>query len=272
MNCASSRPTRSRARRLSRGPDDRGAVAGHRQDRERAGGEEALDREAADAAAHGRSSRPCRSGRSPSAAPRCRRRRGSASCRPSATAHSAACATRPLSSRTVTAAPRRSSRATRSGAASTSEERAQRLGPRQQRAPQQPVLDDVAERLVADLAMVVVHAQRRVALADLDVEDRLGVGSERRPDPDRLEQAPRARRDRRDPAIEGRRHGRGEARALDQQDAQALAGDGAGERQPGQAAADHKEVEAFAHWRSLARPGRAVPCGKGSQKPLRVAY
>ena len=150
--------------------------------------------------------------------------------------------------------------------------RRQRLGPRQQRAPEQPVLDDVAERLVADLAMVVVHAQGRVALADLDVEDRLRVGCERRPDPDRLEQAPRARRDRRDPAIEGRRHGRGEARALHEQDAQALAGDGAGERQPGHAAADHKEVEAFAHWRSLARPGRAGPCGKGSQKPLRVAY
>ena len=38
--------------------------------------------------------------------------------------------------------------------------RRQLAGPAQQRAPDQPVLDDVTERLVADRAMVVVHGQR----------------------------------------------------------------------------------------------------------------
>ena len=58
----------------------------------------------------------------------------------------------------------------------------------QQRAPDHAVLDDVPERLAADRPMVVVYGERRMSLADLDVQDRLSVGDEVGPDPDGFEQ------------------------------------------------------------------------------------
>ena len=145
--------------------------------------------------------------------------------------------------------------------------RPQLLDPAQQRAPDRPVLDDVAERLVADRAMVVVHGQRRVALADPDVPDRLGRARELGPDAERPEQASRARGDRGHAAVERRCDRGGERLALDQEHPQRRAGGGTGERQAGHAATDDRQVEGrrARHGAQCAGRGRRRSCGIQSQ-------
>ena len=52
----------------------------------------------------------------------------------------------------------------------------------EQRAPQHPVLDDVAERrAAAQFAVVVVEEQGRVVVGDADLADRLGLALDRLP-------------------------------------------------------------------------------------------
>ncbi len=75
-------------------------------------------------------------------------------------------------------------------------------GTGEQAAADRPVLDDEAQGLAADLAVIVAHAQGREALADHDVEDRLGGTLEMRPDATRLQQALPAPGDGGDAAVE----------------------------------------------------------------------
>ncbi len=53
----------------------------------------------------------------------------------------------------------------------------QRLGAGLQRAAQQAVLDDIAERLGVDLGAVVMKEERRIAVGDADLADRLRMGA-----------------------------------------------------------------------------------------------
>jgi hypothetical protein len=55
---------------------------------------------------------------------------------------------------------------------------------RLEREAERAVRDDPAERLLADLAMVVADAERAARLAHEDLEDRLGIGGDRRPSAD----------------------------------------------------------------------------------------
>ena len=200
------------------------------------------------AAARARSSRRCRSARSPSAATSMPAAARVGEARPSAAATRAALASRRVREAEHGArVSRQRRRATGPARQRQAERRRQRLGAAQQRAADQPVLDDVAERLVADLAVVVVHGERRVALADPDVVDRLGVAA-RAPATGR---APRA-----GGASLARSRSRGRRRPAPRvatsgwrsisSTRSACARDGAGERQPGHAAADDRQVEGIA--------------------------
>ena len=113
----------------------------------------------------------------------------------------------------------------------------------QQRPPDHPVLDNVAERLAADRAMIVMHRERRMPLADLDVQNWLGLACQVNPDADAFEQTARAAADRGHPAIERRLCGGGQRPLLDQQDPDAGAGQRARQRQAGHAAARDQHIE-----------------------------
>ena len=73
---------------------------------------------------------------------------------------------------------------------------------REQRPPERPVLDDVAKRLVANIAMIVVKEQRRIRVGHANFEDRLLLAFDALPDSQGLEQPRRSGGDRADPAIE----------------------------------------------------------------------
>ncbi len=117
------------------------------------------------------------------------------------------------------------------------------FGAPQQGAADHAVLDDVAKRVGADRPMVVVHGQRRVRFADPNVEDRLSFGHQMPPEADRLEQAPRALRDRRDATVERRRGGRDHRSLFDQHDPQPGAGSRTGQCQAGHTAADDQQIK-----------------------------
>jgi hypothetical protein len=119
----------------------------------------------------------------------------------------------------------------------------QRCSATRQSTPDHPVLDYVAERLAADLEVIVADPVRRVALADLDLEDRLGVLTQMAPRPDRVEQVAGAAADRGVPAVEARLGPVLQGLALDQQDPQVGAGDRGGQREAGHAAADDDQIE-----------------------------
>src|SRR6185437_7163088 len=81
-------------------------------------------------------------------------------------------------------------------------QRRQGPGAGEEGAAQHAVLDDIAERVVAEIVMVVVQEKRRIAIGDTDLADRLGLGSDAVPQPDAGEDALRAEGDRRGPSIE----------------------------------------------------------------------
>ena len=141
----------------------------------------------------------------------------------------------------------------------------------QQRPPDHPVLDDVAERLAADRAMIVVHRERRLSLADLDVQDRLRYACQVRPDADTFEQMARATTDRGDAAIERQLCGGRQRPLLDQQDRDAGAGQRARQRQAGHAAARDDHIEArFAvrHRPTVPQPAPPPPAARSQRFPL----
>ena len=133
-----------------RGPDDRRAPPGHRQHRERPGRRRSARRRGRGAAWRGRRSRRCRSARSPSAGRRCRRCRAAARRgrrrRRAERRHGAAARERERDAFALALDP---DRPVRRGDLERSA--GELAGAMQQGAPERAVLDDVAERLVADV-------------------------------------------------------------------------------------------------------------------------
>ena len=107
----------------------------------------------------------------------------------------------------------------------------QRMRMRDQGAAQHPILDDPAERCIAaELAVVVMQEQGRVVVGDADLEDRLCLGRDRRPQAEHLQHLLRAIGDRRAAPVEVLVEHRCRVLAVD---------DGAGE--PGAAAGDAEQ-------------------------------
>ncbi len=116
-----------------------------------------------------------------------------------------------------------------------------------------PVFDDPAERLVADVAVIVVQEEWRGRLAgpavgDADVLDRLRRRLQVAPQPDGLKHAFCAERDRRAAAVEGRILGRRRIFAIGHDDPDSGIGKRDGQRQADEPAAGDE---------NLADPGRA---------------
>ena len=121
---------------------------------------------------------------------------------------------------------------------------AQRLDPPEERLPDMAVLHDVSERVRLHLPAVVVEVQRRSAVGDANLADRLGVAGKRVPDAHRGEDGPGAVRDRRYAAVEGRFPHRRRGSPVDDRNRHPGAAERGRERQPDHAAAadDYLEV------------------------------
>ncbi len=186
------------------GPDNRGAVAGHRQYRERAGRQEMLNRDAAMRVLvrHGRDDAGLLvtplDGADPGRLAQWRvlavGRDDEAGAQPRAVGEHDRGAG--LARLHCGDALRRQQPEAR-----------QRRGAPQQRAAQYPVLDDVAERRVVvspwgQLAVVVMQEQGRIVVGDADLADRFGIAGDLRPQPDAVEHQPRPIGDRRAAAVE----------------------------------------------------------------------
>jgi hypothetical protein len=136
----------------------------------------------------------------------------------------------------------------------------QGAGAAEQDPAQYSVLDDIAERRVAasrwaQLAMVVMHEQRRRIVGDADLADRLGLGRDLRPQPDAVEDQARAVGDRRGAPVECLRQHRHRVVAVDHGDRQPGIGTGDGEQHPVEPAADDHQFDIVWH---RDRMGRAV--------------
>ncbi len=118
----------------------------------------------------------------------------------------------------------------------------QRLDARQKGAAQHPVLDDVAERLGAELAMVVMEEARRVAVGDADLADRLGLAGDLRPQPDAGKDALRAEGDRRGAPVECLADRSRRILAVDDSDVESGAGAGRRQAEPDEPAADDDQL------------------------------
>ena len=118
----------------------------------------------------------------------------------------------------------------------------QRREPIEERAPNVPVLDDVAERAVSELAGVVVQEQRRGAVGDADLQDRPGVGRHGGPCTDRIEHLSAARGDGRGAPVERRIRRRFQVLSVDDANREPGAAERRGQCQPDHAAADDQDV------------------------------
>ena len=140
-----------------------------------------------------------------------------------------------------------------------------------QGAPDHAVLDHVAERSLAELPVVEVEEERRVAVGDPDLQDRLGLGRHAAPHADRLEGALGGVGDGAGAAVEGPVQHRSRRGAIDQRHPQPGAGQSAAERQPHQAAADDEHVGAFfarspaRHGANHRQPRAACPVRRGCE-------
>ena len=205
MEAASSSARSAGARSRPLGPHDRRALPGHRQDGERAGRQEMLDRDAAMrlGVAHGADDAGLRIGPG----------RGAGSRRPRAAARSARPPPRPAprgcaapSARMASAPPpigddaHRRWRRSRCGSVGS-------FGARQERAPQHPVLDDEAERMSPRSAVVVMEeeaARRRRRRGSRGwARASAAIAGHR---PSAAEHALRAERQRRGAAVERSQH------------------------------------------------------------------
>ena len=95
--------------------------------------------------------------------------------------------------------------------------------------------------------MVVMKEQRRIIVGDPDLEDRLGVGSDLRPQPDRVEDLVRAVGDRRAAPVEIIGEQRRGILPIDDRDREPGAGAGHAEQQPGQPAAGDQQLDIVGH-------------------------
>ena len=111
------------------------------------------------------------------------------------------------------------------------------------RAAQRPVLDDIAQGRGAEIAMVVMQKQRRIAVGDADFENRLGFGGDQRPKADALQHLLRAIGNGGGAAVEGFRQHRGGILAVDDRDLDPGMGAGDAEGEAGKPAANHDELD-----------------------------
>ena len=121
-------------------------------------------------------------------------------------------------------------------------ERRKPARPRQQGGADGPILDDEAERIAAHGLVVIVQEERRIAVGDADLQDRLGVVRERRPEPDAVQHPLGAERDRRDPPVERDILHRLGRRAVDDRRLDPGTGERNPEGEPDEAAADDDDV------------------------------
>ncbi len=108
--------------------------------------------------------------------------------------------------------------------------------------PQRAILDDPAERMIADVAVVVVQEEGRVVVGDADLEDGRRILRQLVPEPDRRQRLAGTIGDRRGAAVELRRDGGAGILAVDDGDVEAGVRHRNGEREPHQPAADDHEL------------------------------
>ena len=111
----------------------------------------------------------------------------------------------------------------------------------------QPVLDNRAQRIIADLARIEMQEHRRGVVGHADIIDRAGMGRQFGPQTRRLQQLARAIGDGGGAAVMGAALQRRRRQALDQCDLQAGIAQDRGEGGAGNAAADDGDVEPFGH-------------------------
>ncbi len=118
----------------------------------------------------------------------------------------------------------------------------QRANAREEGAAQDAVLDDVAERVGTDLAVVVMEKLRRVAVGDPDLADRLGLRRNLVPGADAGEDALRAEGDCRSPSVERLADDARRILAVDDRDVEPGAGAGGRQGEADEAAADDDQL------------------------------
>ncbi len=112
-----------------------------------------------------------------------------------------------------------------------------------QRAAEVAVLDDPAQRFVADLAMIVMQEKRRRIVGDAYFADRLGLAGDRRPYADPVEHPHRTVGNGAGTAVEPiGQHGR-RVVPVDHRDLEPGRGAGNAQRQPVEAAAHHSQLD-----------------------------
>ena len=241
------------------GPHDRRALPGHRQDGERPGGQEMLDRDAAVrlGVAHGADDAGLRIG-------------------PGHARDAGGLAQR-------RALPVGRGDELRADAASVGEggdgavaildrahlhrrdisEARQAREPGEERAAQHPVLDDEAQRMIADERMVVMEKERRAAIGDADLANGLGIGGEIGPQAQGREDLPGRPGERGGAAVERRVEHPRRRLAVDQRGLDAGARRGEGERHAGEAAADDQKLDPqIVHVPTMAGSGPRCPGGE----------
>ena len=118
----------------------------------------------------------------------------------------------------------------------------ERRGPIDQRRSRHPILDDKAERFVADGLVVIVQKERRVAVGNADFQDRLGIGGHRRPDANAVQHPLGAERDGGHATIERRVAHRRRIGAVDHHRLEPGVGERDPDGQPDQTTADDNDV------------------------------
>ena len=141
---------------------------------------------------------------------------------------------------------------------------------RQKRAAQHPVLDDEAQRMIADELVVVMEEEARVSVGHADLADRLGLGFDLGPDAERAQHLLRAPGERGRAAVIRRIEKGCGPLAFDERGLDPGACGGKCQRRTGQPAADDQKLDAaLGHGPSMEAAARAVQPGK--KKPERTS-
>ena len=127
-----------------------------------------------------------------------------------------------------------------------------------ERAARVAVLDDVAERIAAELAMVVMQEEFGIPVRHADVEDRFGMRGDPLPQADAVEQAGGAQRDRRAAAVEGVARLGGRVVDVDDGRFDARARQRQRQRQPHEAAADDRDIGLQGGWHGIVHDGHKL--------------